>query len=241
MLDYTDYQMFRDDTFKLNETTFDLEMALNEIVELFDQEAKQKLLNLQTTLSPTMPHQICCDRQRIQQMMFSLISTAIESTYYGTINISVAFNTESEQLMISCTSDTGDCETYPGMMEINSSNDSEFVIYGDIGLSICNLICKSLGGELSEQKSNNGMGHTYSLTVKARNMDEVRVNYVARGGVAARSDHTFGQIEPVATGRFDSRSQASQLNPSVISVLDYSEGRNEMLSDSPEVIDTVSP
>jgi len=98
MLDYTDYQMFRDDTFKLNETTFDLEPALNEIVELFEKEAKQKLLNLQTTLSPTIPNQICSDRQRIQQMMFTFISTAIDSTNYGTINISVAFNTESEQL-----------------------------------------------------------------------------------------------------------------------------------------------
>jgi len=98
MLDYTDYQKFRDETFKLNETTFDLELALNEIVELFEQEANQKLLNLQTTLSPTIPNQICSDRQRIQQMMFSFISTAIESTQYGTINISVAFNTESEQL-----------------------------------------------------------------------------------------------------------------------------------------------
>ena len=51
------------------------------------------------------------------------------------------------------------------------------MINGDIGLSVCNLICKFLGGELSEQKSNNGMGHTYSLTLKARNMDDVHINF----------------------------------------------------------------
>jgi len=74
------------------------------------------------------------------------------------------------------------------LLEIDSSNESEFVINGDIGLSICSLICKSLGGKLSEQRSNNGMGHTYSLTLKARNMDEVHINYTARVGLAERSD-----------------------------------------------------
>jgi len=58
----------------------------------------------------------------------------------------MAFNRESEQLQISCTSDTGDCDTYPGLLEIDSSNESKFVINGDIGISVCNLICKSLGG-----------------------------------------------------------------------------------------------
>jgi len=77
MLDYTEYQELRNDTFKINEATFDFEEALNEIVVMFEQEAKQKLLNLQTTLSPTMPRLICSDRRRIQQMMFAFISTAV--------------------------------------------------------------------------------------------------------------------------------------------------------------------
>jgi len=182
MLDYTEYQKLRNDTFKIVEATFDFEVALDEIVVLFQQEAEQKLLNLQTTLSPTMPHLICSDRQRIQQMIFVFISTAIQSTQYGTINISVAFNNESDLLTISCTSDTGDCGTYPGFLSVNSSSGNELDINGDIGLSICRRICTSLGGFLSEQKSDTGMGHTYSLTVKARSMDELHIESIRLSG-----------------------------------------------------------
>jgi len=146
MLDYTEYQELRNDTFKINEATFDFEVALNEIMELFEQEAKQKLLNLQTTFSPTMPYLISSDKRRIQQMLFTFISTAIYSTSYGTINISVAFNNESGLLTISCTSDTGDCETYPGFLSVNGPSGSDLDINGDIGLSICKRICMSLGG-----------------------------------------------------------------------------------------------
>jgi len=110
----------------------------------------------------------------------------------------VAFNSVFERLTISCTSDTGDCETYPGFLSVNGSNGSELDINGDIGLSISKRICFFLGGQLHEQKSNAGMGHTYSLTVKARNMDELHIESIRLcGGARIETNQSFGAPDPL--------------------------------------------
>ena len=131
-------------TFKLNLISFDFEEALTEILDLFEKEAQHKVVLLQTKYAPSFPSFVTSDKQKIQQVLFTLVSSALDALEYGFIDITVAFDVANDQLSICCISETGEPEILPVPMIVGSSS-------GELGLSLCKRIVKSLGGELEER------------------------------------------------------------------------------------------
>jgi len=85
---------------------------------------------LQTRYAPNFPCLITSDKQKIQQVLFILVSSALDSLEYGSIDITAAFNVENDQLSIFCTSETDKPEVLPVPMIVGSSS-------GELGMSLC--------------------------------------------------------------------------------------------------------
>jgi signal transduction histidine kinase/DNA-binding response OmpR family regulator len=107
--DILDFTKLQNGKLKLEEVHFSLDQVIDEVVCLFEHQAREKKNSLLVSLAPETEHYLVGDPYRLKQILINLVSNAIKFTSFGTVVIAV--NTEksnNEQLNLELTvTDTG--------------------------------------------------------------------------------------------------------------------------------------
>ena len=90
--DFFDYIQIQDDEFKIHKDKFLLENLIGNVKEVCRWYAEQKSLSFITTIDSSAPIIVNGDRQRIAQILLSLLHKTIEYTDYGTISLIAKLN-----------------------------------------------------------------------------------------------------------------------------------------------------
>ena len=143
-------------------TTFDVNLSLNELVELYRHDVKDGV-SLNTEFA-TDSLAVTTDLNRLMEILKHLLSNAIKFTTQGTVTI--GYSTPSSGRLTLWVRDTG-----KGIAEENLERVferfykvDEFIPGAGLGLSICRTMAYSLGGTLTVE-SKLGKGSTFTVDI----------------------------------------------------------------------------
>lgn len=101
-----DHSRYENGVIPIKKSTFSLKQLIDDIIDLYKPEAKQKNLSLTATCTIDGGN-IYSDQQRIQQILVNLVGNAIKFTEHGSILINAQKN-ESDDAVTLSVQDTGD-------------------------------------------------------------------------------------------------------------------------------------
>ncbi|MEM1157976.1 MAG: response regulator [Verrucomicrobiota bacterium] len=170
--DILDFSKIEAGKMDLEEIPFDLNELMDETVQLMDERAREKGLELFSWVNSNVPAGLISDPARLRQVLLNLISNAIKFTEAGEVMIRVTQESdlgECSRIKISVT-DTGigisaenQAKLFQAFQQADSSTNRKFGGTG-LGLAISRKIVELLGGHIALQ-SKEGQGSTFSFTV----------------------------------------------------------------------------
>ena len=166
-----DFQQIKQGKLKLNPVNTDIRKIINDIVQLFYFQYKQKNIFLKVEIGKEVPSNIYTDDCRFRQVLMNLLGNASKFTFKGGVMLRVTQDPECPDSLLIAVSDTG-----VGIRD--SDKNKLFKIYGklddseninrngvELGLAISNTLAALLGGQTSEKGiemiSTYGLGTTF--------------------------------------------------------------------------------
>ncbi|MCB0737842.1 MAG: response regulator [Bacteroidetes bacterium] len=157
-------------TLTLKPSNFNLIAMLNNVVESFSAEAKNKAIELTLSIDSSVPINIYSDENRIQQVIINLIGNAIKFTTEGSVSINVTAQAikRSKHLIRLEIIDTGIGIDKKGLDKIfksfSQANSQIKLQFGGtgLGLAITKNIISLLKGDI-QVKSTLGKGTTFTV------------------------------------------------------------------------------
>lgn len=185
----------------IEERRFDLEEEIDKIIAMFRQKAKERAINLDKSISPTMKRYLIGDPVRFRQVLVNLIGNAIKFTENGSVSVDVKCDASSHCLD-ECTlqiavNDTGigvDKDKLKTIFEEFTQADSSITrTHGGtgLGLTISRKLIEMMGGELHAE-STAGKGSRFYFTLKLKAATE-KIETEKEGEEAV----TSGEIPPL--------------------------------------------
>jgi len=169
--DILDYSKIEAGKMELEQLPFDLKNVMNEVLDLFDINAKQKNLYIKLKIDETVPKIIIGDYIRVRQVLSNLIGNAIKFTMLGGIEVSVTnerFCHEGIKLKFQV-ADTGIGipkdkmnKLFKSFSQVDDSNTREYGGTG-LGLAICEKLVGMMDGEIWVE-SQEGIGSRFYFT-----------------------------------------------------------------------------
>ncbi|MDP3637516.1 MAG: ATP-binding protein [Azonexus sp.] len=163
--DILDFSKMEAGMLKLESTSVDLRLILNESLELMHERATAKGLDLQLKPAPDMPKFCLSDPLRLRQILLNLLSNAIKFTDTGSVTLEAGLT--ENQLLIRV-SDSGIGMTEAQISKIfapfeqgDNSTTRKFGGTG-LGLSITERIVRLMGGRI-EVSSQPGVGSIFAI------------------------------------------------------------------------------
>ncbi|TNV84152.1 hypothetical protein FGO68_gene1404 [Halteria grandinella] len=154
--DLLDLYKIKNGQFIKNESKVNFRAQMEELLDMFQIQARQKGLKLVIDCDNNIPNQLTFDVQRVKQVLTNLIGNSLKYTYTGSIVVHAKIqqlNYRNPMLEITV------CDTGIGIRE--QDRDRIFELFGKLettehvntsgiglGLSICKKIIEGLGGEL---------------------------------------------------------------------------------------------
>ena len=147
---------------------------LSEIKYIFSNKVKEKALDFQLEVDPTLPGSLLLDGLRVRQVLFNLVGNAVKFTESGFIKLAVHKINRGETVdIIILVQDTG----------IGIAADQQQIIFeaftqveghaarkyggSGLGLAISRRLAEMMGGEISVQSQGEpGKGSTFSFALK---------------------------------------------------------------------------
>lgn len=175
----------------LSPQPFDLAPFLDDVMALFDEQARAKGLGLSLDVDPGAPPALEGDANRIRQVMVNLVGNAIKFTELGAVKVGVR---HAEGRLYVSVSDTGcgvpDAKREGLFQRFFQADSSISRRYGGtgLGLSICKGLVELMGGEIAMEPAPDG-GSIFTFNVPAEEAAPV-----AAGALAERA-------EPIACAR----------------------------------------
>ena len=154
----------------LEEITFNLREALEEIATLFSQAPQAKDLEIVLIIDPDFPEQLTGDPTRIRQILSNIINNALKFTQQGSVTITAEFiNSGSTEHNIAIhVQDTGIGMTQEEISRIftpfsqaNTKTTRQFGGTG-LGLTLVKQLTERMNGKV-EVESTKGLGSTFSI------------------------------------------------------------------------------
>lgn len=147
----------------LENISFELRPAIEDIRQILGYSLSQKKLNFKTTIDPVVPQFVFGDPTRLRQILMNLVSNAIKFTSEGTIEIKVC-NSPSGIRFEVIDSGIGIPENAIGNMftafsQVDASTTRKFGGTG-LGLSICRELVMAMKGEIGVSSKEN-VGSTF--------------------------------------------------------------------------------
>lgn len=168
--DILDFSNLETGKFKLDETSFDLEPLINEVIHFFSNKAQKKGLTLDLDIHPDVLGIYKGDKNRLRQILFNILGNAVKFTNKGGIKLSIAPESQPQTLLFSV-SDTG-IGIPPEKLEIifhlfTQADASSSRRYGGTGLgtTISKHLVNLMGGKIWVISEEN-KGSIFNFTIK---------------------------------------------------------------------------
>ena len=150
---------------QINFNEFDIHDFLDQIVGMFQMQAKDKGLGFTHTRAGNLPRYVRTDEKRLRQILVNLLSNAVKFTETGTVSLTVTYRSQVARFMVT---DTG-----PGIATKDREKIFEPFGRGEdaearhapglgLGLTITKLLAETLGGALNVT-SKPGQGSTFTV------------------------------------------------------------------------------
>jgi len=160
---------------KLRLEAIDLSLAaiLRDVLALFATTARDKRLQLQSTIDARIPATVKGDPVRIRQVLLNLISNAVKFTEQGTVSVSLDLLAEGEEVIVvrMRVTDTGigiaaeaQGKIFDAFAQADGSTTRRYGGTG-LGLAIVKQLVTLMGGEVGLE-SRPGQGSTFWVTVR---------------------------------------------------------------------------
>ena len=172
--DILDFSKIESGKMDLEHEDFDLRNTIEEVTDLFAQQAAQRKIDLMYMLDDDVPENIVGDSLRVRQVLINLVSNALKFTSKGEIfiNVYVAKNISEDELEIGFSvKDTGIgipeekiTRLFKAFSQVDSSTTRKYGGTG-LGLVICEKLVQLMGGEITAS-SIYGEGSLFSFTIK---------------------------------------------------------------------------
>ncbi|MCW5872562.1 MAG: response regulator, partial [Candidatus Eremiobacteraeota bacterium] len=173
--DILDFSKLEADKVELENVSFDLRAAVEDVVDLLAFKAQEKGLELAVLCASELPRKIQADPGRFRQILLNLLSNAVKFTEHGEVIVKVSLqdpNTIEVQV-----SDTGPgipSQTQEKLFQPFVQADSSTTrTYGGtgLGLAISRRLAEAMGGGL-QLHSQPGRGSTFTFTARFDNASE---------------------------------------------------------------------
>lgn len=144
-----------------------IETLLNQIVNMFELQAKAKGIKFSYHCEGRLPEYVKTDEQRLRQILINLLSNALKFTEQGEVKLSVRYRSQVAEFVVSDTGRGIDIEDQerifapfervkrPGMSHVSGTG---------LGLTITKLLTEIMGGDIAITSSPN-KGSTFKVSL----------------------------------------------------------------------------
>ncbi len=158
----------------LHRNEVDLFGMIEQLVHMFQIQAKAKNLELSFTHQKKLPKFVIADSKRLRQVLINLISNAIKFTQEGSVTVNLKYR---NQVAFISVKDTGvgikeaDIESITEPF-VRVTNDNYHTTGSGLGLAITQALIHCMGGDLNI-KSKLGDGSTFNLSLMLPSAREI--------------------------------------------------------------------
>ena len=170
-----DLSKIESDRMEVERIDIDLHELLSDVTSLMNLQAQEKGLALDLVFDRNLPRQIVSDPTRLRQILFNIVGNAIKFTKRGKVTLQVALKKTdpgAPNLFFSVT-DTGaglSTEEQQRLFQPFSQADSSTTrLHGGtgLGLYLSQKLARALGGDISIESSDVGVGTTFLISILA--------------------------------------------------------------------------
>jgi signal transduction histidine kinase/CheY-like chemotaxis protein len=170
--DILDFSKVEAGQLTLERVTFELEPIIDQVAQLFAQNAGTKGLELVTDVHPSVPAAVVGDPGRLRQVLVNLVGNAVKFTEVGEVVLRVNLDEEREHELVLGfeVQDTGagiakeaQARLFEQFYQADTSTTRRYGGTG-LGLAICGRLVELMGGHIGVD-SEPGLGSTFWFTL----------------------------------------------------------------------------
>jgi len=180
--DLLDYSKIEAGKLKIEYVPFALSSVIEEVLELFNRQARDKGVELRSAIGPETPNHLLGDPWRIRQILLNLVGNAVKFTMRGAVTLAVSASPrerDNVRLFFSVT-DTGigiPADKIPTVFDkftqVDSSNRRRFGGTG-LGLAICRQLIELMHGRIGvESELGQGARFWFELELPVLSRDSI--------------------------------------------------------------------
>lgn len=235
--DILDYSKIQSGKLELESIEVDLGTLVDDVLNLFSQQAAEKKVDLGAFVTHGVPRRIWGDQTRLNQILSNLINNALKFTEEGSVSVYIDFepDTETSGKLLLKVRDTGigiPKEKLDHIFDVFAQADQTTTRkYGGtgLGLAICRNLAEAMGGSILIS-STEGEGSEFAVEIRASLVEtrnessnvpvygENRYALVSTGSVCA--DTIIGDLLTAWGFQFDRMPTTASIAPEAIEKFD---------------------
>jgi PAS domain S-box-containing protein len=185
--DILDFSKIESGKMTLEEHSFNLKMAIEDVLDLMSTAAFEKRIGLFFQVDPVIPQKITGDLTRLRQILVNLTGNALKFTTYGEVVINVRqIELQGDEAILEFSiKDTGIGipeekidRLFKPFSQVDASTTRKYGGTG-LGLAICSKLVKLMNGDIrAKSKLNHGSEFIFTIkTIYQRNDEQISISF----------------------------------------------------------------